>query len=205
MTRYRSFVPSTGTFVVVPEENEKSEPFSNRKQVRIFLVWWAQVSRRAALLKKPHRGFFARRDASAGPQLFESTREGVTLVFCKRKRPAYFLRWSFWWARVSRRAALLKKPHWGFFARRDASAGPQLFESTREGVTLGFLQKKKTSVFSTLVFLVGAGGFEQAALSPVASCLRSIQWFHAAFRTPTRTAVASTRTAVRIKVGYKVG
>ena len=34
-------MPSTGTFVVVPEENEKSEPFSNRKQVRIFLVWWA--------------------------------------------------------------------------------------------------------------------------------------------------------------------
>ena len=37
------FVSSTGTFVVVPEENEKSEPFSNRKQVRIFLVWWARV------------------------------------------------------------------------------------------------------------------------------------------------------------------
>ena len=36
MTRHRSFAPSTGTFVVVPEENEKSEPFSNRKQVRIF-------------------------------------------------------------------------------------------------------------------------------------------------------------------------
>ena len=43
MTRYRSFAPSTGTFVVVPEENEKSEPFSNRKQVRIFLVWWSIV------------------------------------------------------------------------------------------------------------------------------------------------------------------
>ena len=43
MTRYRSFAPSTGTFVVVPEENEKSEPFSNRKQVRIFLVWWELV------------------------------------------------------------------------------------------------------------------------------------------------------------------
>ena len=43
MTRYRSFAPSTGAFVVVPEENEKSEPFSNRKQVRIFLVWWARV------------------------------------------------------------------------------------------------------------------------------------------------------------------
>ena len=43
MTRHRSFAPSTGTFVVVPEENEKSEPFSNRKQVRIFLVWWSIV------------------------------------------------------------------------------------------------------------------------------------------------------------------
>ena len=31
------------SFIVVPEENEKSEPFSNRKQVRIFLVWWARV------------------------------------------------------------------------------------------------------------------------------------------------------------------
>ena len=43
MTRYRSFAPSTGAFIVVPEENENSEPFSNRKQVRIFLVWWARV------------------------------------------------------------------------------------------------------------------------------------------------------------------
>ena len=77
--------------------------FLQRKRPAYFLhwsFWWARVSRRAALLKKPHWGFFARRDASAGPQLFESTRGGVTLVFCKRKRPAYFLRWSFWWARV---------------------------------------------------------------------------------------------------------
>ena len=28
---------------IVSEENEKSEPFSKRKQVRIFLVWWARV------------------------------------------------------------------------------------------------------------------------------------------------------------------
>ena len=28
---------------IIPKENEKSEPFSNRKQVRIFLVWWARV------------------------------------------------------------------------------------------------------------------------------------------------------------------
>ena len=64
----------------------------------VFLVGAGVSASRAA--KKPHWGFFARRDASAGPQLFESTRRGVTLVFCKRKRPAYFLRWSFWWARV---------------------------------------------------------------------------------------------------------
>ena len=207
------------------------------ERCRGFLVGAGVSASRAA--KKAPPGLFSRRNASAGPQLFESTREGVTLVFCKRKRPAYFLRWSFWWARVSRRAALLKKPHWGFFARRDASAGPQLFESTREGVTLGFLQKKKTgvfstlvflvgagvsasraakkaplglfcpagrkrraaavrihprgcdfvflqkkktNVFSTLVFLVGAGGFEQAALSPVGSCLNAIQRIHAAFQ-----------------------
>ena len=37
MTRYRSFASSTGAFIFKPEENEKSEPFSNRKQVRIFL------------------------------------------------------------------------------------------------------------------------------------------------------------------------
>ena len=31
MTRYRGFAPSTGAFIAVPKENEKSEPFSNRK------------------------------------------------------------------------------------------------------------------------------------------------------------------------------
>ncbi len=158
MTRYRSFVPSTGTFVVVPEENEKSEPFSNRKQVRIFLVWWAQVSRRAALLKKPHRGFFARRDASAGPQLFESTREGVTLVFCKRKRPAYFLRWFFWWsclvgAGVSASRAAKKAPP-GLFCPAGRKRRAAAVRIHPRGCDFGFLQKKKTSVFSTLVFLV---------------------------------------------------
>ena len=79
--------------------------------------WWVRVSRRAALLKKPHRGFFARRDASAGPQLFESTREGVTWGFYKRKRPAYFLRWSFGgrgWIRTTEAESsrFTVCPHW---------------------------------------------------------------------------------------------
>ena len=112
---------------------------------RGFLVGAGVSASRAA--KKAPLGLFSRRDASAGPQLFESTREGVTLGFCKRKRPAYFLRWSFWWARVDRQAALLKKPHRGFFARRNANAGPQLFESTREGVTWGFCKRKRPAYF----------------------------------------------------------
>ena len=37
-------------------------------------LWWARVDSRAAHLKKPRRGFFARRQ-SGGPVLFESTRE----------------------------------------------------------------------------------------------------------------------------------
>ena len=60
MTRYRSFAPSTGTFVVVPEENEKSEPFSNRKQVRIFLVWWRERDSNPcpAINRLPHFEFY---------------------------------------------------------------------------------------------------------------------------------------------------
>ena len=53
MTRHQSFAPSTGAFVIVPEENEKSEPFSNRKQVRIFLVWWARVDCASRAEKEP--------------------------------------------------------------------------------------------------------------------------------------------------------
>ena len=56
----------------------------------VFLVGAGCSASRAA--KKAPPGLFSRRNASAGPQLFESTREGVTLGFCKRKRPAYFLR-----------------------------------------------------------------------------------------------------------------
>ena len=62
MTRYRSFTPSTGAFILKPEENEKSEPFSNRKQVRIFLVWWAREQNIPCDLKDP--AWFDRIDAT---------------------------------------------------------------------------------------------------------------------------------------------
>ena len=47
---------------IIPEENEKSEPFSNRKQVRIFLVWWARVDYASRAAKKAPQGPFCRRD-----------------------------------------------------------------------------------------------------------------------------------------------
>ena len=59
---------------IVPEENEKSEPFSNRKQVRIFLVWWARVDCASRASKKAPQGLFCRRDRWRRPMLFESTR-----------------------------------------------------------------------------------------------------------------------------------
>ena len=43
---------------IVPEENEKSEPFSNRKQVRIFLVWWARVDVASSAAKNSPLGCF---------------------------------------------------------------------------------------------------------------------------------------------------
>ncbi len=181
---------------------EMTERVRHRRCRRFLVVAGVSASRAA---KKALLGLFARRDASAVPQLFESTREGVTLGFCKRKRPAYFLRRSFLVVAGVSASRAAKKAPLGLFCPAGRKRRAAAVRIHPRGCDFGFLQKKKTSVFSTLVFLVGAGGFEQAALSPVASCLRSIQWFHAAFRTPTRTAVASTRTAVRIKVGYKVG
>ena len=50
------------SFILEPEENEKSEPFSNRKQVRISLVWWARVDYASRASKKAPQGPFCRRD-----------------------------------------------------------------------------------------------------------------------------------------------
>ena len=43
---------------IIPKENEKSELFSNRKQVRIFLVWWAQVDYASRAAKNSLAGCF---------------------------------------------------------------------------------------------------------------------------------------------------
>ena len=61
------------------------------------------------------------------------------------------------------RAALLKTAHWAVFALSSATA-PQLFESTLGYALKSFGQKKNSSIFTTLEFLVGAGGFEPPKL-----------------------------------------
>ena len=60
-------------------------------------------------------------------------------------------------------AALLKTAHWAVFALSSATA-PQLFESTLGYALKSFGQKKNSSIFTTLEFLVGAGGFEPPKL-----------------------------------------
>ena len=86
MTRYRSFVSSTGAFIVVPEENEKSEPFSNRKQVRIFLVWWRwwDSNPRARLRTKRFRVF-----ESVGGSWFRSAVMGSRRHFLRLAKVAH--------------------------------------------------------------------------------------------------------------------
>ena len=84
MTRHQSFAPSTGAFIVVPEENEKSEPFSNRKQVRIFLVWWARVD-------SNHRSWKAA-DLQSVPIGHSGTRPYP--ICSHRWLPVYFIIWS---------------------------------------------------------------------------------------------------------------
>ena len=68
---------------------------------------------------------------------------------------------GLWWARVDSRAAHLKKPRRGFFARRQ-SGGPVLFESTHlPGV--GARQTKSPMLLAEHRALVGAGGFASRA------------------------------------------
>ena len=119
--------------------------------------WWARAARRAALLKKPHRGFFARRDASAVPQLFESTRRGVTLVFLQKKKTSVFSTLVFLVGAGVSASRAAKKAPLGLFCPAGRKRRAAAVRIHTRGCVFGFLQKKKTSVFSTLVFLVGAG------------------------------------------------
>ena len=118
MTRHRSFAPSTGAFVVVPEENEKSEPFSNRKQVRIFLIWWARVDCASRAAKNSPLGCFCAVfcDSAAAVRIHPC------VPFCKADKTETPVPGSDTGVLAGRgwitRAAHLKKPRRGFFPRR---------------------------------------------------------------------------------------
>ena len=100
----------------------------------------------------------------SAPLLFESTLESETSVFYKTKSPAYFHTLSIFGGRGwITQAALLKTARWAVFALSSATA-PQLFESTLGYALKSFGQKKNSSIFTTLEFLVGAGGFEPPKL-----------------------------------------
>ena len=100
----------------------------------------------------------------AAPLLFESALESETSVFYKTKSPAYFRTLSIFGGRGwITQAALLKTAHWAVFTLSSATA-PQLFESTLGYALKSFGQKKNSSIFTTLEFLVGAGGFEPPKL-----------------------------------------
>ena len=129
---------------IIPKENEKSEPFSNRKQVRIFLVWWARVDYASRASKKAPQGLFSPPDCSAG-RCCSNPPTLKTQTFCKQKTASVSLRRrSFYGRGWIAQAALLKTAHWAVFVPSSAT-GPQLFESTRMK-TQTFCKQKTASV-----------------------------------------------------------
>ena len=99
----------------------------------------------AAHLKRPRRGFFAAGTYSGGPY------ELRLPIFLQPLGGA-----------LKNRSAVPASPP--CFRRRRRSA-PQLFESTLGYALKSFGQKRNSSIFMTLEFLVGAGGFEQLAFT----------------------------------------
>ena len=101
---------------------------------------------------------------SAGPQLFSSTRLCESDICAKENRQCISTLAVFSWARVDYASRASKKAPQGPFCRRDVWRRPQLFESTLGYALKSFGQKKNSSIFTTLEFLVGAGGFEPPKL-----------------------------------------
>ena len=99
MTRHQSFAPSTGAFIVVPEENEKSEPFSNRKQVRIFLVWWARVDYASRAAKNSLAGCFCPAGRKAPGRSCSHPPAYVSLTFVQKKTASVSLHQRFFHGR----------------------------------------------------------------------------------------------------------
>ena len=86
---------------------------------------------------------------------------------------------GFWWARVDYASRASKKAPQGLFSPPDCSAG-RCCSNPPSRVRLKMSVKQKTSVISTRVFLVGAGGFEPPKLK--AADLQSVPIGHSGTR-----------------------
>ena len=100
-----------------------------------------------------HRGFFTRRTI----RRVDAVRIHPCSPFCKTDKTETPVPGSDTGVLGGRgwiaRAALLKTAHWAVFALSSATA-PQLFESTLGYALKSFGQKKNSSIFTTLEFLV---------------------------------------------------
>ena len=103
---------------------------------------------------------FRRRRRSA-PLLFESTRLCEADICAKENRQRISTPAVFSWARVDYASRASKKAPQGPFCRRDVWRRPMLFESTLGYALKSFGQKRNSSIFTTLEFLV-----ERSNLNP---------------------------------------
>ena len=114
-----------------------------------------------------------------GPMLFESTRP-INLALQQNKNLSVLAYVEvFWWARVDVASRASKKAPQGLFCPPDYSAG-RCCSNPPSRVRLKMPGKTKTSVISTLVLLVGAGGFEPPKLK--AADLQSVPIGHSGTR-----------------------
>ena len=109
---------------IIPKENEKSEPFSNRKQVRIFLVWWARVDYASRAAKNSLAGCFCPAGREAPGRSCSHPPAYVSLTFAQKKTASVSLHQRFFHGRGwITQAAHLKRPRRGLFAAGTYSGG----------------------------------------------------------------------------------
>ena len=109
---------------IIPKENEKSETFSNRKQVRIFLVWWARVDYASRAAKNSLAGCFCPAGRKAPGRSCSHPPAYVSLTFAQKKTASVSLHQRFFHGRGwITQAAHLKRPRRGLFAAGTYSGG----------------------------------------------------------------------------------
>ena len=90
----------------------------------------------------------------SAPLLFSSTRLCESDICAKENRQCISTPAVFSWARVDYASRASKKAPQGPFCRRDVWRRPMLFESTLGYALKSFGQKRNSSIFTTLEFLV---------------------------------------------------